>query len=275
MKTVKTNLAVSPIRQPLTTASVNNLIQRSGRLTSEVARSLYPNLQTSGINVLYGCIRTGSGFVYNVSAGAVAIWNATNGWFDIYEVPAVNITLTVGQILAARIAETNDPEGAVTMSDGSTANVNVNQYVELYADTTSVLTQYTSWYFVNEEVTHNLSLSNITAVSSGGQTLSTASGTIKYYRTGLGYVIADIDLTFTLSSSFPSVNLTVNFNSLPIGIQSDPKLPIYVSYGGGNGTPNVGIISKGTSVVLQAQVITSSDVATTQGSIRAQLIFKS
>ena len=94
----------------------------------ETARALAINAigdtySTGNVYVLYGCKNTGTGLNYIISAGAVF----ASG--DIYLVPAITFTASVGQIAVLSLTNTYrtgtefDP---VTFTDGSTHNIHAD-----------------------------------------------------------------------------------------------------------------------------------------------------
>lgn len=90
---------------------LNNLAQS---LIQGLGNTYNPSL----VYVLWGCVNTGSGSTYNISAGAVLY----NG--EIYSVPAVNLTTSgnvpVANISIAQYTTNADP---ITYSDGSNGNI--------------------------------------------------------------------------------------------------------------------------------------------------------
>lgn len=121
MRKLDTSFATTTVSQPLKAGSVNHLQLAYQEVINSLALDLIgPSAQNNIVYVLFGCINTGSGLHYIISAGAVYY----NG--EVYLVDAVNFTATGSNVAVAAIATTfftdisADP---TTFSDTAAHNV--------------------------------------------------------------------------------------------------------------------------------------------------------
>lgn len=108
-----------------------------------LTRNLFPHYQANTVYILYGCVNSGSGLSYTISAGAVYY----NG--EIFLVDAVTFTAAAGQVPVATIGTTyyTDPAAdPVQFTDGSNKNVHQIRKVVIAAATSgSGISDYSSF----------------------------------------------------------------------------------------------------------------------------------
>ncbi len=144
MKKLDTTFATTTISQPAKGGTFLHLQQSYQEILSALAQSIVGvTYQTNVAYVLFGCVNSGSGSVYNISAGAVFY----NG--EAYLVPAASFTaggsnVAVGNITTSYFVDASaDP---VTFSDTSTHNVHqIRQMVITAALTGSGTADYSAW----------------------------------------------------------------------------------------------------------------------------------
>lgn len=131
------------------------------------------NYDASKVYVLYGCVNSGSGSSYVISAGAVFY----NG--EIYLVDAVSFTAGIGETAIGTITTSNyldataDP---VTFTDGTPHSVHDIRKIVLSSDTSVGDLDYSAWDFMLDNV-------KVTATLASGWTFVSVSGTeAPFYR---------------------------------------------------------------------------------------------
>jgi len=115
---------------------------------NNIAQSLIQGLgntySPSTIYVLWGCVNSGSGSTYNISAGAVLF----NG--EVFSVPAVNLTAS-GNVPVANISVTQYTTNAdpITYSDATTANIhNIRTITIGLGASGSTISDYSAFVFL-------------------------------------------------------------------------------------------------------------------------------
>lgn len=130
-------------------------------LNSLAIAMLGDSYSASLVYVLFGCVNTGSGSNFSITAGAVFF----NG--EVYTVPAVSGTLAGGNSLYSAVVVTNGAPDPTRFSDNSAHNVhNVRQWV--IAQAASGSNAYTGWVYL----------------SSVWQFVGTGAGTIAPFQNG-------------------------------------------------------------------------------------------
>lgn len=124
MKKLDTQFSTPTVGQPLKAGSIDHLQDSYKEIAANLVKQRRPSVLTTDVLILWGCVNSGSGLVYNISAGAVYF----NG--EIYDVPAASFTSPGGQEAVGTISEspslTEDP---TTFEDGSTHNVHITRRI--------------------------------------------------------------------------------------------------------------------------------------------------
>jgi hypothetical protein len=133
------------------------------------------NYDSSKVYILYGCVNSGSGSTFTISAGAVFY----NG--EVYLVDAVSFTASgtaVGTIGTTYFGTNADP---VTFTDSSTANVHqIRKMVIADATSGSGVADYTDWVLPTEWI----EVTGVTGVTFTGCTASVTNAHMTSYKNG-------------------------------------------------------------------------------------------
>ena len=213
MKKLKTNNIASNVAQPIKKGSLDHLQQSYAEALDALGRSIVGSYDASKIYVLYGCVNTGSGLNYIISAGAVFF----NG--EVFLVDAATFTSPGGQVAVGTVTETYvlaasaDP---VLFTDGSTNNVHLVRKVVIASGVSGSGTgDYGGWLPIG---TWHLSTST-------GGTFSGSSGTViscwLNWVVGSGTVTLNYDFFINVTTSASTIALLFPLPSpsrVPAGI---------------------------------------------------------
>lgn len=134
MKKIKTSDITGGAGFPVKKGTLDLLQAAYTEIVEDVVRSrVGDGYDSSKAYILYGLKRTGTGQVYNVTAGALFF----NG--EVYRVAAFNFTATAGQTAVGTITTTNIVESSsdpVTFTDGANHNVHEIRTI-IFADAIS------------------------------------------------------------------------------------------------------------------------------------------
>lgn len=114
MKKIDTQYATNLARQPLYADGLKHLQDGYKEAISSLAKFGIKNYTTGEVRILHGCINSGSGSVYNISAGAVYY----NG--EVYQVPAASFTSSGSDVATADVVTSFAAFDPTTFSDGLT-----------------------------------------------------------------------------------------------------------------------------------------------------------
>jgi|ERR1700751_472701 len=166
---------------------IENAVQETGHM---LLKTMFPNFADANgdISVLYGCVNTGSGSNYIISAGAISYKSPDMDEPELFYVNQSSFTVTGGNAAVAIITTASytgsSPQGDVAdpvgMSDNTTQNIHNIRTITLVngnSSTTNYIAAYSSFVFFGNEIQTD---------TSNGQTLDvniTAGGPFAY--TGL------------------------------------------------------------------------------------------
>lgn len=181
-------------------------------VAQHILKSLYGIANNStNVYVLYGCVNTGSGSNYIISAGAVYY----NG--EIYAVPAATFTVTTGVPVANIVTTpvTDSAHDPTKLTTGASVNVHLEDTVEIAeAASGSGIKNYSAFRFLtsNQWKTHTIVSGDIAIT---GTTMATfASGEINYLKMG-NIVFIRIYLNIVLSASTCT---EIRINNIPTSV---------------------------------------------------------
>lgn len=120
MKTVDYSVAVYPQKLPVLEQTLDFMqVGAKEAVASVILGILNGQYVTNSVVILYGCVNSGSGLNYIISAGAVYY----NG--EYFDVPAATFTAGAGQVAVGTITTTQDPVDPVKLQPSGT-NVSVH-----------------------------------------------------------------------------------------------------------------------------------------------------
>lgn len=153
MKKVDTSFISTTAGLPAKAGVLNHLQEAHQETALAIGQALIgPEYDPAKIYVLYGCVNSGSGLSYIITAGAVFF----NG--EIYLVDAVSFVASAGQVAVGQLATTyatsaiGDP---IQFTDGSSHNVLQIRKMVIAAAATAGNNDFTAWLRVNQLKTEN------------------------------------------------------------------------------------------------------------------------
>ncbi len=209
-----------------------HLQESSQEIVDSIARALLQNNQTD-IIILYGCINSGSGTTYTISAGAVYYQG------EIYQVPAFNGVASGSNIPVINVDTITYRSGdPVVYSDGNTFNTHgIRTMVFTFGLTGTGLADFASLNSLAKPKWTNLTLINGWTNSGLNPVRYRINAAGRYYISG---VINSAAASSGLFANLPNLKILTSYDIGRLGINhTDNTIARIVVNGNTGGQPNI------------------------------------
>lgn len=119
MRKVKTNNISTSVGMPVKSGTLDHIQLAYQEAISSMMNNILGRVDNTNAYILHGCVNTGSGLNYIISAGAIYYLG------EVFLVDATTFTAASGQVAVANVTETfyNVNADPVQLTDGNTYNV--------------------------------------------------------------------------------------------------------------------------------------------------------
>ncbi len=205
MKKLDYSFITTGAAQPIKKGTLKHVQESYQEAIDAICRNLVSN--PSLMTVLFGCVNTGSGANFIISAGAVYF----NG--EVYLIDAATFTTSGSNVAVATITTTYYTDATadpVTFTDASTHNVHQIRKIVIAAGLSgSGDANYSDFDFGQGQWQNYTIVNGDLAANAGTWTLGGGSGILSYKKTGKTVVLDILILSTNFSSDKSSVTINI------------------------------------------------------------------